>query len=104
MHIFKTTRLFATSARKNLRAKHVTGRSSPLSLKVIFEQVKRGGGDTSLQECLDDEFSVNTHLFGLPDFEMAMQARDAGVSSDLTGKRMKDNLFQEICFQRYRVV
>ncbi|CAM9379829.1 unnamed protein product [Pylaiella littoralis] len=51
-------------------------RSSPLSLKVIFEQVKRGGG-MSLQECLDDEFSVNSHLFGLPDFEMAMQARDS---------------------------
>eukprot|EP00752_Nemacystus_decipiens_P008004 g7151.t1 len=52
-------------------------RSSPLSLKVIFEQVKRGG-DMSLQESLDDEFSVNTHLFGLPDFEMAMQAYKAG--------------------------
>eukprot|EP00903_Cladosiphon_okamuranus_P011838 g11123.t1 len=52
-------------------------RSSPLSLKVIFEQVKRGGG-MSLHESLDDEFSVNTHLFGLPDFEMAMQAREEG--------------------------
>lgn len=58
---------------------HVAERSSPLSLKVIFEQVKRGGG-ISLQENLDHEFSINTHLFGLPDFEMAMQAREAGVS------------------------
>lgn len=32
-----------------------------------------------LEECLNDEFSVNTHLFGLPDFEMAMQARESGV-------------------------
>lgn len=57
---------------------HVAERSSPLSLKVVFEQVKRGGG-MSLQESLDDEFSVNTHLFGMPDFEMAMQARETGV-------------------------
>ncbi|CAM9413517.1 unnamed protein product [Laminaria digitata] len=52
-------------------------RSSPLSLKVIFEQVKRGGG-MDLEQCLDDEFSVNAHLFGLPDFETAMQARESG--------------------------
>lgn len=57
---------------------NVAERSSPLSLKVIFEQVKRGGG-MSLQESLYDEFCVNTHLFGLPDFETAMQAREAGV-------------------------
>ena len=57
---------------------NVAERSSPLSLKVIFEQVKRGGG-MSLKESLDDEFFVNAHLFGLPDFEMAMQAREAGV-------------------------
>ncbi|CAM9120662.1 unnamed protein product [Ectocarpus sp. 8 AP-2014] len=52
-------------------------RSSPLCLKVIFEQVKRGG-NKDLQECLDVEFSVNTHLFGLHDFEAAMQARESG--------------------------
>ncbi|CAM9672918.1 unnamed protein product [Scytosiphon promiscuus] len=53
-------------------------RSSPLSLKVMFEQVKRGG-ETSLQGCLDDEFSVNLHLSGSADFEMAMDAREAGA-------------------------
>lgn len=68
-----------------------TERSSPLSLKVIFEQVRRGG-NANLQECLDDEFSVNTHLFGLPDFEMAMQARDGGVSEDRSGKPHSDAL------------
>ena len=35
-----------------------------------------------LEQCLDDEFSVNAHLFGLPDFEMAMQARESGVRRD----------------------
>lgn len=60
----------------------VTERSSPLSLKVIFEQVKRGGG-MDLEQCLDDEFSVNAHLFGLPDFETAMQARESGVRRDI---------------------
>ncbi len=52
----------------------------------MFEQVRRGGKNASLQKCLEDELCVNTHLFGLPDFEMAMQARDAGVSSDRSGK------------------
>lgn len=66
---------------------HVAERSSPLSLKVIFEQVKRGGG-MSLQKCLDDEFSVNTHLFSLPDFEMAMQAREPGVSLKTVANQM----------------
>lgn len=36
-----------------------------------------------LAESLNDEFSVNAHLFGLPDFEMAMQARESGVSAYL---------------------
>ena len=60
---------------------NVAERSSPLSLKVIFEQVKRGGS-MSLQESLDEEFIVNTSLFGLPDYEMAMRARQAGVRLD----------------------
>lgn len=55
----------------------VSERSSPLSLKVIFEQVKRGG-EMGLQKCLDDEFSVNMHLSGSADFEMAMEARECG--------------------------
>lgn len=45
----------------------------------MFEQLQRGR-DMELAECLDDEFSVNAHLFGLPDFEMAMQARESRVS------------------------
>lgn len=32
-----------------------------------------------LEQCLDEEFSVNSNLFGLPDFEVAMQTRESGV-------------------------
>lgn len=32
----------------------------------------------SLDKCLDDEFSVNLHLSGSADFEMAVEARESG--------------------------
>lgn len=53
----------------------ISGRSSPLSLKTIFEQVTRGATN-SLEECLDDEFAVNMNLFAMDDFESAMQAHE----------------------------
>lgn len=35
-----------------------------------------------LDKCLDQEFSVNSHLTGMPEFEMAMRTRQLGVSGN----------------------
>ncbi|CAM9705894.1 unnamed protein product [Hapterophycus canaliculatus] len=69
-------------------------RSSPLSLKVIFEQIKRGG-DMSLQECLDDEFSTNCHLSGSADFETAMEARESGGKTPVWQCGSLENISQD---------
>lgn len=59
-------------------------RSSPLSLKVIFEQIRRGS-TLDIDKCLDDEFAVNTRLMTKPDFDQAMQARTTSKVSSLKG-------------------
>lgn len=56
-----------------------------------------------LEQCLDDEFSANARLFGLPDFKMAMQARESGVRrvNIMVMSRLPRQVFQ-LSFKRSR--
>ncbi|CAM9106591.1 unnamed protein product, partial [Choristocarpus tenellus] len=49
-------------------------KSSPLSLKVVFEQIKRGKNLT-LSKCLEEEYNVNSRLYLMDDFKAAMKAQ-----------------------------
>ncbi|CAM9123392.1 unnamed protein product [Discosporangium mesarthrocarpum] len=66
----------------NVALKNIA-RSSPLSLKVVFEQIKRGK-TMSLDQCLEDEYRVNSSLLSMPDFQAAMSIQCAKDGMEAT--------------------